>query len=565
MTPLAADKNIDLYENISPDVPYSLIGDPSHLRQILINLISNAIKFTPDGHVQVSVSLAHKNNSSTTKIKFEVSDTGIGIPDDAQKRIFDSFTQADDSTTRRFGGTGLGTTISKELVEAMGGTIGLSSKVDVGTNFWFVIDFDMANNSESFDISILKNLNIIFLSGSDRPVNPFTNFISRFDLSISHVKISDSSDGLLEDFSSHFVNYDAVVVDSSVILEGYKRKTIDLLNRANMRAAYKILLGDPATSLTLNTQTKGLFHSIIETPYNDYSIYNALHAAIPDQEISVLKNQGANAQQNLSLKILVADDNLTNLKVIGKILEKAGHSVTSVSDGQQALEELDNNSYDLGILDMQMPEMDGIDVIKAYRFIKPINEQIPLIILSANVTNKARQESLDAGASDYFTKPIVMNKLIEAINKYATAITNSDSVTRENAAASNDDGMSINHDILDTDTLAQLQNLGDDGEFLYEIVTGFINETSILLDNAEKSLSNHKYKEFMEIIHAIKGSAGSIGAASVYNQCKLIYQMEESELARDGVSMLSNLCKYFEQTENHFQSLLNSQCNTTVA
>ena len=567
LTPLANDKGINLHEVISADVPYSLKGDPSHLRQILVNLISNAIKFTHKGQVTVNVSLVNETRSSSSKIKFEVIDTGIGIPEAAQMKIFDSFTQADDSTTRRFGGTGLGTTISKELVEAMGGSIGLSSTVGVGTNFWFILEFERTSCTDTFDTDLLKNLQILYLAQANHSYNRFKSIINDWELPVTTIELHNNWPDYIDQIDLTGNNYFSLVVDESLISKLSADKISKLLSLKQLKSAYKILLIDSSNNINDMKNHHDLFHTVVDICCDEWTLFNALHAAIPDHDTSASTNRDTNALQRKHLRILLADDNPTNLKVIGKMLTKAGHSVVPVPDGQQALDELENNSYDIGILDMQMPEMDGIEVIKAYRFIKPISEQIPLIILSANATKTAKNDSLNAGASAYITKPIVMTKLIETVNNTAKQSQGYNPPNKEIQKKRNDfeNVVLLNSELIDENILSQLQGLEDSGNFFSELVDGFINDTDALLNDAEKSLYKHDYKQFMEIIHAIKGSAGSIGATLVFKQCRKINHSKDSEIESDGANMLGDLFKYYSQTKQYYQSLTKLSYTRTMA
>ena len=281
LKPEADAKGLYLKVEIAPDVPYLLMGDPQHLRQVLINLLGNAIKFTESGGVQLRVSRIHSEQPSV-RLYFEVVDTGVGIPRELQAKIFESFTQADPSMTRRYGGTGLGTTISKQLVELMGGEIGLNSSPGRGAHFWFSLAFD----------------------------------------------------------------------------------------RRELRS---------------------------EPPH------------------SVADSGSGSTRESSPRRILVAEDNAINRKVIAEILESAGHRVDLAEDGTEALDALDRSRYDVAIMDMQMPVMGGLQAVRAYREKGGEDHAPPFIVLTANATTEAVQECADVGVEVCLTKPVQARRLLEVV------------------------------------------------------------------------------------------------------------------------------------------------------
>ena len=445
----AVARGLELVSRIDPAVPPALVGDPSRLRQVLVNLISNAIKFTEKGHVQLHIACL-LDLPDSVQLRFEVKDTGIGIAVEAQSKVFESFTQADNSTSRRYGGTGLGTTISRELVQLMGGYLGLRSEVGVGSTFWF-------------------------------------------ELALKKDKAHAGVPGALP------------------------------LNAA----------GTGQTSILVPSAAPTLSPTLSPTSSPAYA---ALDANITGN--------------NLPYQVLVAEDNPVNRTVIQKLLERAGHSCHLVDNGDEALDAMELQEFDVVILDMNMPVMNGIDATRAMRALAAPGRHMPIIMLSADVTGETKREATDAGVDQFLPKPIQIDVLLTHLNQLVARYGRRPVFAAERVALEPIPTVRVTPEdsaVLNYATLAELESIGRDSRFVDDLINGFVVDTQQLMQRCEQALLTHRHEEFRDLLHAIKGSAMSIGAISLRSTCEHLEQCPTAELQRSERSTHDSLQNAFAQ------------------
>jgi two-component system sensor histidine kinase RpfC len=559
----AETKGLALRSTFSAATPYRLVGDPHHLRQVFINLIGNAIKFTETGSVSLNVSTTNESDSSAT-IRFEVVDTGIGIPLEAQASIFDSFTQADSSTTRKYGGTGLGTTISKQIVELMGGKIGIHSSVGNGSTFW--LEIELSKQAVSNDINSLDDLNslhILIVSNNNQAklCTSLKTWGVSYDLddnpTTALCKLNNSESK--QYFTSVIIDYESIVDNASDFGE--------YVNNPDAVPSILINAGEYYGQDQMYN-----YSYILDDAFNASSLYNALHAA----NVSVINNKNvidfmkySESSSQQSLNILIAEDNPTNQLVIRKILERANHRPFIVSNGQEALDALEDNTYDLVILDMQMPVMGGIEAAKIYNYMGN-NNKAPVVILTANTTTEALRECEDANVDAYLTKPIDIDKLLQTIanltRSKATTVDNSGNVKShmlaagESSFASSEDAS--DNDLINYRTLEEVSSLSGEQTFLDNLIYGFIADAEQLISDMKVDLARREYHLFNEKVHALKGSSGSIGAQALHNLCGENNNEEMTD--SDYISLLKLITSTYHETKvllKHHLSKVASHAN----
>jgi two-component system sensor histidine kinase RpfC len=519
----AESKRLGLSSYITPSTPYLLYGDPHHLRQVFINLIGNAIKFTSKGSVELKVSTVSESTNRSI-LRFEVSDTGIGIPLEAQKNIFDSFTQADTSTTRKFGGTGLGTTISKQIVELMGGEIGLHSVPDAGSTFWLQIPFKKQDNGILNPDNITFNkLRVLVLSANTD--NFIYDSLTSWGMIFTKADSPISAISKLSDSLSSAAPFNLLVVDRTNL--GVDAKNIAEMIKAEEGAQNipLIVVCNEEPDCEEASLISSGYTQVITKPYDKSTLYNAIHATctgkLEFEGITKIADYFKPGDDEFTpLKILIAEDNPTNQIVISKIIEHAGHTPVVVENGQLALDCIENSDFDLIIMDMQMPVMGGIEAAKIYNYTTPAEDKKPIIILTANATKEAKKQCEDANVDEYLTKPIEAKKLLSTINKICSQKNIYGTSTQQD-----DDKQFLNKygsSILDKETLASLKTISDDPDFITNLVNNYLSDTESLLHDMQSSLAANNYQAYQEYAHALKGSSGSIGAIGLYNISKNI-------------------------------------------
>jgi two-component system sensor histidine kinase RpfC len=547
----AETKGLTLKSDISPSSPFLLIGDPHHLRQVFVNLIGNAVKFTDQGRVTLRVTTSHEDENSAT-IRFEIIDTGIGIPIESQQSIFDSFKQADSSTTRNYGGTGLGTTISKQIVCLMGGDIGVHSVPSKGSTFWIEIPFKKQAHSRDIEESnLLSKLKTLIISNDDN--QKISNLLALWGVAYEFETNTEAAINKI--FEAGQENeFTSIIAYANCLGEQPQDLPMILNSNPKTKGMPVILLDDSASGPSVFNGAEDGYASILSVPLNKSLLFNSLHASgISDIESEDITNilKHSKSKRTQGLKVLVAEDNKTNQLVIQKILERAGHSPHIVNNGQEALDTLERLPFDMIIMDMQMPVMGGIEAAKIYNFSTNHADKSPIIILTANATTEALNECKDANIDSYLTKPINVSKLLETLEILSDK-------TAEEQSFKNPDSPSLQNadvndiQILDYAVLAEIKDLSTDNGFISMLINNFIIDTEEQLKVMEYAISEKLYESYREHVHALKGSSGSIGAMKLHSYCK----DEQQSYSNDSeyIASLKSISTIFSETK---LSLLN--------
>jgi len=542
----ARDKDLKLQVQIDPDVPFNLKGDSLHLRQVLINLVSNAVKFTDEGSISVRVGASNLTDTSAT-VHFAVRDTGIGISRPEQSRIFEKFTQADESTTRKFGGTGLGTAIAKQLVELMGGRMGLISSPGEGSTFWF--ELPLARQSEAAAAPRLLHAKALIIAAEDEPWRPIAGQLEQLGIAWRHTThLREARAALAEQPASR--QQVALVVDQ----QGPPPHFAEDLRRASPQVrvmAVTAALGPEAHETLLEA---GYF-CVLNQPLSRPLLTNALHAsgiALADTS-PARADEEAVAEPELvtGLKVLVGEDNATNQKVIRRILEQGQHEVTVVGNGEEVLDTLETSDFDLLVIDIQMPVMGGIEAAQVYRFMRPDRRDMPIVVLTANATTDAAQQCTDAGVDAYLTKPVEPQRLLATIS----AVAGQAKPARPAARAAGERKLHVvpapepqPEPALELRTLDELAELGSGGEFMRDLVAGFLEDASALLEEAYRAIDAGDAESLGDLSHALKGSAHSVGAVALADACGEAGGRSAKALREDAEAIKQALASEFERT-----------------
>ena len=528
----ANTKGIRLVSSIDLDTPFSLHGDVLHLRQILINLVGNAIKFTGEGSVELRCNTIRRRRNRTL-IRFEVVDTGIGIPESVQHHIFEKFSQGDESTTRCYGGTGLGTAIARQLVELMGGRIGFRSTPGIGTEFWFDIEFAQQAADEA-GLHKLQDCRVLRLGptvGNDTEV---ARYLDGWGVPYRNARTSQDALRLLIDERRMKPLFEVLILDRIPVDEGIQNLLRALRTRAALHDLTVLIVGGEGQTIPAQDAGANTVYTL-PSPVEKSLLFNALHVS----HVRPCENAGViNLTEHITreytiprkLKILVAEDNATSRMVVGRLLERAGHDCRLVKDGQEALDELKQDEFDLAIVDMHMPAADGIEVFKLYRFAHAGKPGIPFIMLTANATIEARQACKEAGIQYFLTKPVASSQLLKLIARVAGELPSAE-VHSTRKVVKPDGSRAKSLAVIDRGVLADIASLGSSSDFVPKLTQHFLHDGQQLLQGMKDALNVNDMLHFTELAHALKGSAAYLGLLELVDHASRANDLVAGELA----------------------------------
>ena len=508
-------KGIEMAVRILPDVPDAVEGDPGRLRQILINLVGNAVKFTDEGEIVVTVK-AEQITETAAVLHFSVSDTGIGIEKSKMNRIFDAFMQADGSTTREYGGTGLGLTICSQLVGLMGGRIWAESEVGKGSTFHFTIEFELHEDTRGEPLVIksgmLEGTRILAVddNGTNRKI--LVEMLSHWQ---TRAKAAGRGEEALEALRSAVDEGDPfslIIVDSRMPhMDGFA--LAEQIVADEKLAGIKIMMltsagnrGDAARCRELGVAAY-LYKPLKETDLID-AIGAVYGMAEESGRAADLLTRHTLRERRRKLRILLAEDNHVNQMLATKLLEKRGYHVTVVGDGLKAVRAFEQHEFDLILMDVQMPEMDGLNATGAIRVReRKTGKHIPIIAMTAHTMKGDRENCLEAGMDDYVAKPIRANELYTAIDR----LVSTPAAQQVSAAAD----FRLQMDDGGFDFYSALDSIDGDRGLFEELIGLFLDDYPLRLEEIEAALEQGDTKAIESAAHTLKGAAGSLGLRSI--------------------------------------------------
>ncbi len=530
--------NLNVY--IDRKVPRQVIANQRFLEEILTNLAANAVKFTDQGHVGIIVEALDKGDDSTV-VRFAVKDTGLGIAPEAQARIFDSFTQADETIIDRFGGTGLGLALCKKFVEQMGGEIQVESAPGEGSLFWFDIPMTAADmQSAKDDADAAKPGTQILVSTTPSALSSPDDMM----LAGSFEEFAEQLRGLRESTPGPILVFaEQALIDHELpslyttikrLAAGHCLSIVSISEGADCGSEHVTEYCISSARLPLTSETIAYYRSIA-------------HALYESGHVSGLSSYTPSGRE---FNILVAEDNRTNQMVTRKILERAGHKVSIVDDGELAVSALTEQSFDVVLMDVNMPNMNGIEATKLYRFASLGQPHVPIIALTADATEEARQRCLEAGMDACATKPIEPAVLLQLIDDLVTV-----DQTEQNSAvftrgsptvvSSMEETEDFETEELDLEKLSQLLKLGG-GEFVCDLIAQFTNDSAHVLKQLSQSVAEEDVTAFREHTHSLRSAAANIGAKQIFAMCLQWRMIDRKELVANGEDMLLSLKQAFD-------------------
>ncbi len=545
LTAQARAKGVRLAVHVTPQVPYLLRGEMRHLQEVLINLVGNAVKFTGRGHIVIAVDLVEQN-AGHARLRFEVSDSGIGIAPEACGRIFESFTQADETITSRYGGTGLGLAICKQLVEHQGGQIGVDSEVGTGSTFWFELPFTRAGGAttEACDAPV-----VLLASGQDR-TEATLNALFRVGVGAKIARTLADAVEMVRANNTPGARRPIVIVDE----EAVEDPAAAAAKLAALDPAYApsllLLPREPQRGL-LASPLRNWFVAVLSQPFAEAETLAALRlAGLRDAEEKDEAALPIRPKPGRKYAILVADDNRTNQKVIAKILERAGHEPTIVDNGERALDALTQHDFDLVLMDVNMPVMNGIEAVKLYRFSALGKKRVPVVALTADATPEMSTRCTEAGMDACVTKPVeparllqIVDAMVEASAPATAAPAESDTVK---LLSSHRKFQAAGLAPVDFAKLTDLEALGGSG-FVGQLIEEFLVDAEAVLREMAAAVAANDVEAFRDRAHALRSGAANIGAGNIYKICLAWRNIGERELASDGEAHMRKLQTEFEQ------------------
>jgi PAS domain S-box-containing protein len=555
MAPRAREKDLELVLRIPPDFPEGLQGDPGRIRQILTNLVGNAIKFTHQGDVTMETELVSESEKNV-RFRMIVRDTGIGIPPDRQHAIFESFTQADGTTTRRYGGTGLGLTISRQLTRLMGGEIGLRSEPGKGSSFWVELELTKQANARSLVSEAPRDIRGTHVLVIDD--NPTNRVILREQLRswgcIPHD--IDGGEHALSTLSACEKDEPIGLILMDMQMPGIDGEQTARLIKGEER--YRnipiILLSSIGSRGTSEELRKKGFHAALTKPVRQSHLLNTLVETLGCPIISVMPENSNNGFPDApvaakSLRILLAEDNMVNQKVALRMLEKWGCRADAVSNGKEVLEMVAQVPYDIILMDVQMPEMDGFEATGAIRSREQMTgKHIPIIAMTAHAMEGDRERCIAAGMDDYVAKPVKPNDLHDALLRWGAS-------RKEQKVTAHSQRISGSDKIFDFDRLHK--SCGDDEEFEKEVLTVYLESAMKTLDELDDAIKAGDAAQIDLSAHGLKGSSRTLGAEAMGAACQeleLIGKSANLDNAPETMMKIRNEFARLEQTLNEFIS-----------
>jgi two-component system, sensor histidine kinase and response regulator len=574
----AQEKGLEIACLIHPDLTADLRGDPGRLRQILVNLVGNAIKFTHHGEIIIEAEPVQETETHVL-VRVAVQDTGIGIPYERQAAIFDRFTQADGSTTRKYGGTGLGLTICKQIVEAMGGKIGLESTPGIGSSFWFEINFSkQATKKRGTGPLTLGPTNLLearILIVDDNQINRVVlkknveTLGSRVDAVTSGAKALE----VLRNAHRAGNPYHVVLLDMQMPgMDGEQTARAIKSDPAIKDVKIIILTSMGQRGDAVRLEALGCSAYLLK-PVKQQLLFDAIIAVLDSEEQknkSLVTRHSIAEHKKQGLRILLAEDNPINQKLAVVLLQKAGYSVDAVGNGAEAFEKVQENQYSVVLMDVQMPELDGLETTRQIReWERSRGQHIPIIAMTAHAMQGDRERCLEAGMDDYVSKPLEPKVLFSALDRWTQ--TNHETVEEDVQDYSSpaevfstdlDDGLfgeeepSVSNDTKSVESMSSTVSYADrvpvnfdsalsrfdgDREFMMEMFKEYKAHLPVRLKEIQEALQASDAGRLGRLAHNLKGVSLNFSADAVADVALKLEEMGKHEDLRGAPTLITQL------------------------
>ncbi|WP_133406086.1 two-component sensor histidine kinase BarA [Parashewanella tropica] len=511
IAPSAHEKQLELVIDIDHDVPDDVIGDMMHLSQILTNLAGNALKFTDSGSVTVRVKV-ESSHLQQMLLRFEVEDTGIGIKPDHQKLLFQAFKQADSSISRRFGGTGLGLIITQRLVEALGGEIQFRSELGNGSTFWCTLPFERCQLrlGDSLPIGNLKNKSVLLVEPRPLSAQATSKILSSWEM---FYRVASNPEEIINKLATS-QNFDYLLL--SIRDTCPHAEILKVLQLAQTKVERIIILFNSSKHERLLGDLLNYTDAVIKTPITSLSLARQMIYAQKTAEPAVLNHPEPTVKQKKNLNVLAVDDNPANLMLINALLDELVTNVTTATNGEKAIKLAQQHQYDLILMDIQMPNVDGIQATKSIRK-NSLNRNTPIVAVTAHSMSEEKERILASGMEDHLQKPIDASDLQATIERWVAK-----------PSFSQFDIHTLNWDLC-------LSQAGHKTELALEMLQMFIDSIPSSCEDIESALNKQDVKAMIQVIHKLHGACCYSGVPTTQSLCK---QIESTLKAGSPVDML---------------------------
>jgi signal transduction histidine kinase/CheY-like chemotaxis protein len=560
----AHDKEIELAVRVAENLPTTVKGDPSRLRQVLTNLVGNAIKFTEQGEVVISVELVDEANDAT-HVRFTVQDTGIGIAPENREKLFNVFSQADGSTTRKFGGTGLGLVISKQIVNLMGGRIDFDSKENQGSVFWFTVNFakgEAEDAAEFFPKGQIRGLKVLIVDDNRTNCEILESQIATWDMKSDSAYSAKEGLEMLRAALKDGNPYELLILDKHMPeMDGLEMA--GEIKKDKKLAPLRIFM---LTSVGLRGDAKAArdvgIHAYLTKPVRQVELYNCLRALMGSSKGSekLLTQHTLTEQSNkFNAHILVAEDILANQEVTRAILNKYSCTTDIANNGKEAVDAAAANTYDIIFMDIQMPVMDGYEATAAIRKMHAERgtESGPIIALTAHALVGEREKCLKGGLDDYLCKPFTIEEMHGMLKKWL-----GDRPISKNALALNidpDEDVLLapekpevqEESLVDRSALDKLQSLQMEGgpDIVGKVVAAYLGETPAHLESLQKACAEDDCDTMRKAAHSLKSSSANVGAHKLSAMALKLEAQCKNNSSRNADKAVTDIITEYERVK----------------
>ena len=533
MSRRARQKKLDLVYSVHRDVPFAVVGDPDRLRQILINLVGNAIKFTEEGEIRVHL-LAEQFEDETVTLKFSVTDTGIGIDERERERIFDAFQQVDASVRRVYEGTGLGLAIASQLVRLMDGQIQVDSRKGEGSTFSFSAQFDIAESNRCAERERLRDLEgLRVLVVEDHPVDEelLVELLSSWRLQPGVLTQRENLEGVLDDADERGEPFELVIIDTNVETELGDNCFDQLIRLERWRGLPVVAVSFAESAPTFEARDDDAL-TWLSKPIKPDDLVGAI-ADVVRAESTGVGIAGEDREQQEGMCVLLVEDSRVNQKVTAGLLQRRGHQIDIADDGVGGVHRYRENPerYDLILMDVQMPRMDGFEATRRIRHVdRERDRHVPIVALTAHAMKGDRERMLQAGMDDYLAKPVQAEDLYRLLQRWRSEEESGQQTSGKRP--SDTEGQRQPRDTEEAsmsqqqayDPSVALERIGGDEELLEELNNSFLAESGEWIRKLGDALEDGDVAQAANIAHTIKGAADAIGAVEVTTLARQIEQ-----------------------------------------